>query len=113
VNDDMPYDFRTQHGALTAMPLSTELEDRFVIVENFQSDESWSQQIMDACDLLLAEAREQGGRILSIPVHAWVMGQPHRMKHLEAALAHVMAQPGVWSANAGEIERSWRYQQRT
>jgi allantoinase len=111
VNDDMPYAFHTQYGDLTAMPLSTELEDRYVIVDNFQSEESWSQQIMDACNLLLAEAQTEGGQILSIPIHAWVMGQPHRVKHLEAALAHVMSQPGVWNASANEICTSWRWQQ--
>jgi hypothetical protein len=58
---------------------------------------------MDACDFLLAEANEQGGRILSLSLHPWVMGQPHRIKHLEAALAYVMSKPGVWSASASEI----------
>lgn len=111
VNDDMPYVFQTKHGDLTAMPLSTEFEDRFVVVDNFQSEQSWAEQVMDACDLLLAEANEQGGRILSIPLHAWVMGQPHRIKHVEAALAYVMSKPGVWNASAGEICAAWRGQQ--
>ena len=31
VNDDMPYEFRTDKGPLWAMPLSTELEDRFIL----------------------------------------------------------------------------------
>ena len=111
VNDDMPYAFHTKHGDLTAMPLSTELEDRLVVIDNFQSEQSWSEQIMDACDLLLNEAQSGGGRILSIPLHAWVMGQPHRVKHVEAALQHVMTRPGVWSASAGEIHRAWASQQ--
>lgn len=112
VNDDMPYAFHTKHGDLVAMPLSTEIEDRFVVIDNFQSEQSWSEQVMDACDLLLAEANEQGGRILSIPLHAWVMGQPHRIKHVEAALAYVMSKPGVWNATAGEICAAWQAQQR-
>ncbi len=111
VNDDMPYAFHTKHGDLTAMPLSTELEDRMVVINNFQSEQSWSEQIIDACDLLLNEAQTQGGRILSIPLHAWVMGQPHRIKHVEAALRYVMAQPGVWSASADDIHRAWASQQ--
>ncbi len=103
VNDDMPYLFHTAHGDLWAMPLSTELEDRFVVMDNQHSEASWAQQVMDACDYLLAEAAEQGGRILALSLHPWVLGQPHRMRHLEAALAHVMGQPGVWNAGAGEI----------
>jgi allantoinase len=103
VNDDMPYPFHTQHGDLWAMPLSTELEDRFVVMDNQHSEASWAQQVTDACDFLLAEAADQGGRILSLSLHPWVLGQPHRMRHLEAALGYVMSQPGVWHASAGDI----------
>lgn len=110
VNDDMPYAFHSKHGDLIAMPLSSEIEDRFVVMDNFHSEQSWSEQVMDACDLLLAESTVHGGRILSISIHPWVMGQPHRMKHLEAALAHVMTKPGVWSASAGEICAAWQAQ---
>ena len=103
VNDDMPYSFRTDSGALWAMPLSTELEDRFVIMDNQHSEESWCQQVCDACDFLANEACTQGGRILALSIHPWVLGQPHRIKHLEAALAHITARTDVWSASASEI----------
>lgn len=103
VNDELPYSFQTTRGPLWALPLTTEIEDRFVVMDNQHSEESWAEQVKDACDLLLAESREQGGRLLAISLHPWVMGQPHRMKHLEAALAYVLAQPGVWNAQPGEI----------
>ncbi len=103
VNDELPYSFQTTRGPLWALPLTTEIEDRFVVMDNQHSEESWAEQVKDACDLLLAESREQGGRLLAISLHPWVMGQPHRMKHLEAALAYVLAQPGVWNAQPGEV----------
>ena len=74
-----------------------------MVMDNQHSEQSWAEQVKDACDLLLAESREQGGRLLAISLHPWVMGQPHRMKHLEAALAYVLAQPGVWNAQPGDI----------
>ena len=103
VNDDMPYRFNTAHGPLWAMPLSTELEDRFVLMDNLHSAPSWAEQVMDACDLLLQESATQGGRILSLNLHPWVIGQPHRIKYLEQALDHIMAKPEVWSASASDI----------
>lgn len=103
VNDDMPYRFNTENGPLWAMPLSTELEDRFVLMDNLHSAQSWAEQVCDACDLLLHEAAEQGGRILALSIHPWVLGQPHRIQYLEQALDYVMAQPQVWSASASEI----------
>jgi hypothetical protein len=49
----MPYRFRTGSGELVAMPLSNELEDRFVLMNNLHSEQSWAEQVCDACDFLL------------------------------------------------------------
>ena len=103
VNDDMPYRFHTRAGDLWAMPLSNELEDRFILMQNQHSEESWATQVCDACDFLLKEADTAGGRILSLNLHPWVMGQPHRIGRLEAALEYITSKPGVWPAAPGEI----------
>lgn len=108
VNDDMPYAFKTSHGELTAMPLSTELSDQFILMNNLHSEESYLEQIQDSCDFLLQEAREQGGRILALQIHPWLLGQPHRIATLEAALDYITSQEGVWSASAGEIIKAIR-----
>lgn len=108
VNDELPYEFRTANGSLWSMPLATEIEDRFVVLDNLHSEQSWAEQVVDACDLLLRESVEQGGRLLTVSLHPWVMGQPHRMRHLEAALGHVMSRPGIWNAQPGEILAAFR-----
>lgn len=103
VNDDMPYPMKTRSGDLWAMPLSTELEDRFVLQNNLHSEESYAEQLQDACDLLLAEADKHGGRMLALSIHPWVLGQPHRIGKLERALSYIMSQDGVWTASASDI----------
>lgn len=108
VNDEMPYPFSTKHGTLTAMPLSTELEDYFVILNNQHSAESWAEQVCDACDFLLKEAKTQGGRILSLNIHPWVLGQPHRIGQLEKVLHYVTSKREIWSAYGGEILKAWK-----
>lgn len=108
VNDDMPYPFKTQNGVLTAMPLSTELEDYKVILNNQHSAESWAEQVCDACDFLSTEAKNEGGRILSLNIHPWVLGQPHRIKYLEKVLDYVSSKQEVWSAHAGDILKVWK-----
>lgn len=110
-NDDMPYSFKTKHGQLAAMPLSTEIEDRFVIQNNLHSEDSYVEQVYDACDFLLTEAQTQGGRILALNIHPWLMGQPHRIGKLEKILAYLAEQSSVWNASSGEIFRSWLEQQ--
>jgi len=111
VNDDLPYPFRTAEGELTALPLSTELEDRFVIANNLHSEASWAEQVSDACDLLLDEARRQGGRLLALSVHPWLLGQPHRIGYFEAVLDNLSHRPGIWNAAPGAIVDCWRAQQ--
>ncbi len=103
VNDDMPYQFHTRFGDLWAMPLSNELEDRFILMQNLHSEESWQNQVCDACDFLLGEAEAAGGRILSLNLHPWLMGQPHRIGRLETTLDYLTSRPGVWPAAPGEI----------
>lgn len=103
VNDELPYRFHTRSGDLWSLPLSSELEDRFVVIENQHSEASWAEQVLDALRFLLEEADVQGGRLLTVSLHPWVMGQPHRMKHLEEVLASVAAEPRAWCATPGAI----------
>jgi hypothetical protein len=103
----MPYPFNTDNGNLIAMPLSNELEDRFVLMNNLHSEQSWLEQVCDACDFLLQEADTQGGRILALNIHPWMLGQPHRIGKLEEALHYITGREGVWSAYGSEITDAW------
>ena len=103
VNDELPYRWNVASGELWSMPLSTEISDTFTLVDNLHSEESWADQVCDAADLLHAEAADQGGRILTLTLTPWLLGQPHRMKHLERVLDHVTSLSGVWSASGSQI----------
>ena len=107
VNDDMPYQLKTKTKPLTAMPLSTELEDFFVIQQNFHSEQSWMEQVSDASDFLIEEASKHGGRLLSLNIHPWLMGQPHRIGYLEKLLHELSSSFEIWSAGANQIYDHW------
>jgi peptidoglycan/xylan/chitin deacetylase (PgdA/CDA1 family) len=108
INDDMPFPFRTRAGEIVAMPLSTELEDRFIVQSNLHSESEYADQLRDAFDYLYAESAEQGGRLLAMSLHPWMLGQPHRIGHLESLLEYITEHEGVWSAPAGEICTAWQ-----
>lgn len=110
VNDDMPYRCKTENGSLMMMPLSAELEDQFIIGQNLHSEDAWVEQVKDAFDYLLQEAASQGGRLLALNIHPWLIGQPHRISALEAVLAYIMSHDDVWQAPAGEILRAFEAQ---
>lgn len=112
VNDDMPYRFQTANGGLWAMPLSNELEDRFVLMNNQHSEQSWLEQISDACDFLLQEAEQSGsGRILALNLHPWLLGQPHRIGKLEQALEYISKKKEVFNAPPAELLQHFTAQQ--
>ena len=109
-NDDMPYPFRTASDPLTAMPLSADVDDRQILVEFRHSELDFTQQVIDQFDYLAREAETAGGRVMSLSLHPWVIGQPHRIGALEKALEHIASRSGVWTATAGEIAAAWRAQ---
>ncbi len=105
VNDELPY----HQDSIISLPLSLELEDRFVVMENLHAEGEWAQQVMDACDFMLEEAGRTGhGRVLALNLHAWVMGQPHRIGHLEQVFAYLAANAqGLWNVAPSRIVDHW------
>jgi len=61
---------------------------------------------------LYRESGAQGGRIMAISLHPWVIGQPYRIKALEEALQHIMRHRGVWAATGSDILNAWTAAQR-
>lgn len=111
VNDDMPYAMHTRIGRLMSMPLSTEIEDSFVMGSNLHSEDSWVTQVKDAFDYLLEESATQGGRMLALSLHPWMVGQPHRIGCLEDVLSYIVGHEAAWTAPAGEILDAFLAQQ--
>ena len=93
------------------MPLSNELDDQFILMNNQHSEESYVEQICDACDFLIEESKVQGGRILSLNLHPWMLGQPHRIGKLEQVLEYLTTKPEVWSASSSDILEQFKRQQ--
>ena len=111
VNDDMPYAMRTASGPIHAMPHPIDIDDHTILVQNHHTEDDFRDQLCDQFDLLYKESATDGGRIMAISLHPWVIGQPYRMRALEEALAHIMRHPGVWAATGGEILDAWKASQ--
>ena len=108
VNDELPYAQQTRAGDLIALPLPLELEDRFIVMENGHAESEYADQVIDACEYLISEAQAlDQGRMLALAVHPWVMGQPHRIKHLERVFAHLQSRSALcWNALPSALVRA-------
>lgn len=110
-NDDMPYAFATRAGTLAAMPLSQDLADQRMLFQQTMATEDFTDAILAAHAVLDAEARATGGgRILTLSVTPWLMGQPHRIRAFERLLDAILARGGVWPATASGILEAWQAQ---
>ena len=102
-NDDMPFEMRTAHGPLWAMPLAHETEDRAVLLDFHHTEDDWLLQLKDRFDVLYREADRYGGRVVSVPLHAWVAGVPYRIGIVREALSYMLGHEAVWAATGAEI----------
>ena len=105
VNDELPYTFKTAEGDMTCLPSCLELDDVFVLTQNLHSEDSFAQQLIDAADLLIREGLKQGGRLLALNFHPWLVGQPHRLRTVRDILNALLVDRSehVWHAAPGAI----------
>lgn len=100
--DEHPVAMKTTAGPLMAMPYSFELSDLPMMVVHHHSSEVWLNRAVDQFDRLYQEGAEQP-RVMSMSVHPYIMGVPHRIKHFEAVYDYMSAKDGVWFATADEL----------
>jgi hypothetical protein len=97
---------RVRRGELVSLPYSMEINDSIAWRRGMEAAD-FAQKIRDEFDTLYAE----GGRVMNIAVHHFIMGQPHRIGALSEALDYILGHSGVWCATGAEIVDAWRAQQ--
>ena len=100
--DDQPFPLRLERGRLLAMPYTVELNDLPFFITHNGSGPQFYDAIRDQFDVLYEEGATTA-RVMAIALHTFVIGQPHRSKYLDQALAHVCGHRDVWLATGAEI----------
>jgi len=100
--DEHPVFMKTAAGEIMAMPYSMEISDLPMMVVHHHESEVWLKRLKDQFDRLYEEGAKQP-RIMSLGVHPYIMGVPHRIKYLEAAFDYMLKRENVWFATADEI----------
>jgi allantoinase len=108
VNDDMPYPLNSASGQLWAMPHTSEISDRKIILDNHHSEDAFVEQVKDQFTTLYRETDVHGGRVLSIALTPYIMGMHYRIKYLDEILRWLRGHDGVWSATGSEILDAYR-----
>jgi peptidoglycan/xylan/chitin deacetylase (PgdA/CDA1 family) len=97
-HDDMPYRTNTP-GGLISLPAQNEWDDVEQIWHRGLSMDIWRENMVEAFDVLAGEQ----GRVFGMTLRPWLIGQPHRIRYLDEALARIAPRTDAWHASGGEI----------
>lgn len=103
-HDDQPTWMTTRSGKILSVPYPQELNDIPQIVGRHREGSEFADMMIDAFDVMRAEAHRRP-LVMGLALHGYLMGHPHRIKHLERALTYMQERSGdqVWWTTAGAI----------
>jgi allantoinase len=100
--DDQPVAMRVKTGRMIGIPYQQGLNDIRTMFQDHATAKDWLQMVCDQFDVLYAEGATQP-RVMTIPLHPFVIGLPFRVKYLDEALKYICAREEVWKATGSEI----------
>jgi peptidoglycan/xylan/chitin deacetylase (PgdA/CDA1 family) len=100
--DDHPFDLKTASGPIASVPYNFELSDLPMMVAHQHESSIWLSRTKDQFDCLYSEGAKQP-RVMSMSVHPYIIGAPHRLKYFAQALDYILSHDGVWFTTAEEV----------
>ena len=97
-NEEQPY----RIGDLVSLPPALDLDDELALRLRSLPVGQWVEMVARAAARLAADGADSG-RLLVLPLHPYVVGQPFRIRYLERALAAVAGRDDVWLATADDV----------
>jgi allantoinase len=109
--DDQPFPILTDEHRLVNVPYSWEVNDARIMggasFGGLYEVEQFVKMFKDHFDTLYDEG-EETGRVVCLPLHPYIIGQPWRIDYLREILDYVSGHEAVWLATAGEIATFYR-----
>ena len=101
-NDEQPYRLRVQKGELVSIPTLLDLDDVYAHWHRRVTIWRWERMVKEAFETLHRDGAANG-RVLTLSLHPWLIGQPHRIKSLDQALEFICRRAGVWKTTGAQI----------
>jgi hypothetical protein len=104
--DDQPIWFHCRGGRrILAVPYPQEANDIPAIVARKMGAAEFADLIVDQFDEML-ELSDARPLVMGVALHPYLVGQPHRLRHLKRALRHVArGRERIWLTTPGAIAR--------
>lgn len=102
-HDDQPTFFKTRGGKILSVPYPQEINDIPAVMVRRASAGEFAEMIIDNFDEMLEQSRDQP-LVMGIALHAYIMGQPFRLRALRPALEHISRHSDdIWLTTTGGI----------
>ena len=102
-HDDQVTRLDTEKGPLLSVPYPQEINDIPAIMARKVGAAEFADMIIDQLDEMLEQSFGQP-LVAGIALHAYIVGQPFRLRHLRRALEHVAhIREHIWLTRPGEI----------
>ena len=104
--DDQPIWFSCRGGRrILAVPYPQELNDIPAIAARKENASDFADMIVDQFEEML-ELSQTRPLVMGVALHAYIVGQPHRLRHLKRALKHIARKRSdIWMTTPGAIAR--------
>ena len=106
-SDDQPFPMKVKKGKLFAVPYGMDINDMSLINRLGYTGEQYLQALTDQFDTLYADSQKTA-RVMGIPLHPFLTGQPWRTPYLKKAIAHFHKHDRVWFATGSEIAEAYQ-----
>ena len=100
--DDQPYRRKVRTGRMFSVPYCMEINDIPLFIRKGYTGEQYYRSVIDQFETLVADSKKHP-RVMGIPLHPMINGQPLRIKYLEGAIAEMRKNDAVWFATGSEI----------
>lgn len=101
-HDDQPQPVKVKSGRFISIPYSLEMNDIIVYNSDLSTPRYYGEIIKRQFDQLYAEG-EESGTVMCIPLHPFLVGQPHRIQPFAEALEYITGHDKVWVTTGREI----------
>jgi peptidoglycan/xylan/chitin deacetylase (PgdA/CDA1 family) len=105
-NDDQPYPMKVKKGKLFSLPYCMDLNDMHLLNRHAYTGEQYLQALTDQFETLYAES-ERTTKVMGIPLHPFLAGQPLYTRYLHQALAKMQPRERVWFTTGSEIVKAY------
>lgn len=100
--DEEPVPLRTLHGDIVSLPYNFEIHDIVVSLIQNQDTTVFRDRAKAYFDTLYEESA-RSVKIMSVAVHPYISGTPHRIRYIREIFDYLLSKPGVVAMSGDQI----------